>query len=54
MLKIVGGRLVRQKVELGLRTDLSLEIAAGLTEADLIVVRPDTTMEPGTAVEPSR
>ncbi len=51
VLKIVGGRLVRQKVELGLRTDLSLEVAAGLTEGDLIVAKPDTTMEPGTAVE---
>lgn len=51
VLKIVEGRLARQKVELGLRTDLTLEVGSGLTERDTIVAKPDTTMEPGAPVE---
>ena len=45
-----GDRLKRQKVQLGLRNDLELEIVSGLTEKDLIVARPDTTMETGAKV----
>lgn len=54
--KIEGGRLTKQKVELGLRNDLELEIVSGLTEKDVIVARPDTTMEAGAkvSVEASR
>ena len=38
-------------MDLGLRTDLTLEVKAGLTQEDLIVAKPDTTMEPGTQVK---
>jgi len=48
--KVEGDRLKQQKVELGLRNDLELEIVSGLTEKDLIVARPDTTMEAGAKV----
>jgi HlyD family secretion protein len=48
--KVEDARLKKQKVKLGLRNDLELEIASGLTEKDLIVARPDTTMELGEKV----
>ncbi|AFM23259.1 efflux RND transporter periplasmic adaptor subunit [Desulfomonile tiedjei] len=50
VLKVEDGRLQKQKVQLGLRNDLELEIVSGLTEKDVIVARPDTTMEVGSKV----
>ncbi len=50
--KVVGGALEKQPVTLGLTSDLDLEITDGLTDADLIVARPDATMEEGMRVEP--
>ena len=51
VLKIVDGRLARQAVTLGLRSDLELEITDGLAEDDAIVARPDTAMKEGTRVK---
>ena len=49
--KIADGRLVRQSVKLGLRSDLELEVTEGLSESDLVVARPDATMKAGERVE---
>lgn len=48
--KIVEGRLKRQAVTLGLRSDLELEVTGGLSESDSIVARPDPTMTDGMRV----
>jgi HlyD family secretion protein len=52
--KIQDGRLKKQTVKVGLRSDLDLEVLEGLTDKDLIVARPDTTMESGTKVSPNK
>ncbi len=52
--KIQDNRLKKQTVKIGLRSDLNLEVLEGLTDKDLIVARPDTTMEPGTKVTPNK
>ena len=52
-LTIVGGRLRKQPVTVGLRSDLQLEIRDGLSESDTIVAKPDTTMTDGMAVAPA-
>jgi HlyD family secretion protein len=52
VLKVDGGKLKKQPVKLGLRSDLELEILSGLTDKDLIVARPDTTLEEGMRVDP--
>jgi len=45
--KIVAGRITRQPVTIGLRSDLDMEVIDGLSEQDLIVAVPDTTMRDG-------
>jgi HlyD family secretion protein len=45
--KVVDGRLARQPVKIGLRGDLDMEVTTGLSENDLIVAVPDTTMKDG-------
>ena len=45
--KVVDGKLNRQPVKLGLRSDLEIEVAEGLADADRIVARPDATMRDG-------
>jgi HlyD family secretion protein len=50
VLAVQGGRLQRRPVEIGLRSDLELEVTSGLQEGDVIVRAPDTTMESGQAV----
>ena len=52
--KLVDGRLVRQPVTIGLRSDLQLEILDGLTGRDTIVARPDTTLKHGAKVKVKR
>ena len=54
VLKIVDDKLVKQAVELGLRSDLELQIAKGLSVNDLIVSTPDTSMKPGDRVSPPK
>ncbi len=49
--KVADGKLVRQQVAVGLRSDLELEIAEGLTPTDRIVARPDATMKDGMKVK---
>ena len=49
--KVTGGTLSKAVVEIGLRSDLELEITRGLSEADAIVAVPDTTLKEGEAVE---
>ena len=49
--KVEGGKLARQPVELGLRSDLELEVTGGLAEADTIVATPDTVMAAGETVK---
>jgi HlyD family secretion protein len=49
--KVVDARLVRQPITIGLRGDLDMEVTTGLSENDLIVAVPDTTMKEGMAVE---
>jgi HlyD family secretion protein len=46
VLKMVNGEPRKTKVTLGLKTDLELEVANGLTEKDRIVARPTASMEP--------
>jgi hypothetical protein len=48
--KIVDGRLKKTPVQLGLKNDLKLEIAGGLSEKDQIVAQPDTDMKDGMKV----
>jgi len=54
VLKVSGGRLVETPVEIGLRSDLEMEVTSGLTPADAIVVSPDSTLTDGSAVTPKR
>jgi len=49
--KVVGGKLVRQPVTIGLRGDLDMEVANGLAETDVIVAVPDTKMKEGMKVK---
>lgn len=49
--KVRNGRLKKQSVKLGFRSDLELEIVEGLTQKDIIVARPDTTMEEGMKID---
>ncbi len=51
VLKVAGGVLRRQPVEIGLRTDLQLEIVKGLSASDKIVARADSTMTEGMKVK---
>ena len=48
--KVVEGRLARQSVELGLGSDLELEVKTGLRDEDVIVAIPDATMRDGEKV----
>jgi len=48
--KAADGKLVRQNVTIGLRSDLELEVTDGLAATDRIVARPDATMEDGMKV----
>lgn len=49
---VQDGKIERQPVTLGLRSDLEIEIVDGLTEESLVVAAPDTTLQPGSAVRP--
>jgi HlyD family secretion protein len=51
VLKIVNGKIHEQLVELGLRSDLELEVTDGLSEKDVIVAKPDATMKEGMKVK---
>lgn len=48
--KVAGNKLVRQNVELGLQSDLELEIVEGLSVDDRIVAHPDTSLSEGDSV----
>jgi len=50
--RVVDGALVETPVEIGLKSDLKLEITSGLAESDIIVEQPDTTMSDGMEVTP--
>jgi HlyD family secretion protein len=54
VLKIEEGKLVKQPVELGLRSDLFLEITSGLSASDEIVATPSANMEEGAKVKLSK
>ena len=45
-----GGRLGRRMVEVGLTSDLAVEIVSGLTESDILVAAPDALMQEGERV----
>jgi HlyD family secretion protein len=47
VLKVVGGKLVRQPVKVGLRNDLDFEIVEGLALDERIVVTPNSEMREG-------
>ena len=49
--KVAEGRLAKQAVSIGLRSDLELEVVEGLTKDDAIVARPDTTLKDGQKVK---
>ncbi len=51
VLKVVGGRLVKAPVTLGLRSDLEMEVLSGLSETDVVVATPDSTTKPGAKVK---
>ncbi len=48
--KVADGVLRKQPVALGLKSDLEMEITSGLTESDIIVAAPDTTLHDGDKV----
>ncbi|HUU42705.1 MAG TPA: HlyD family efflux transporter periplasmic adaptor subunit [Planctomycetota bacterium] len=48
VLKIEDGKLRKQPITLGLKSDLDLEITSGLTETDVVIAHPDATMEEDT------
>lgn len=50
VLKVVGRKIRKQPVKLGLRSNLTLEITDGLSENDTLVAKPDTTMKEGMRV----
>ncbi|MDQ7785211.1 MAG: efflux RND transporter periplasmic adaptor subunit [Desulfomonilaceae bacterium] len=52
VLKVQDGRIRKQPIQIGLRNDLQLEVSGGLTDKDVIVAKPDTTMEEGMRVKP--
>jgi len=52
--KIEGDRARKQPVELGLRSDLELEILEGLSEADQIIAHPDSTLQDGAGIKVRR
>ena len=52
--KLKGDRLKKTLVEIGLRSDLELEVLRGLGPRDSIAARPDTTMTDGTKVKVKR
>ncbi len=49
--KVVGGKLVRQEVKVGLRNDLDFEIVEGLGLDASIVAAPDTEMREGDRIK---
>ena len=49
--KIVADRIEQQPVTIGLRSDLELEIAKGLTPDDTIAARPDASLKDGMKVK---
>ncbi len=49
--RLRGKVLQRVSVTVGLRSDLALEIAAGLSDRDRIVAHPDTTLSDGMKVK---
>jgi HlyD family secretion protein len=51
VLKVRDGRLAKQPVEIGLRSDLELEVTDGLSENDGIVSRPDSSLREGAEVK---
>ena len=51
VLKIAKRKIRKQLIELGLRSDLELEVITGLSTEDLIVAKPDTTMKEGMKVK---
>ena len=52
--KVADGKLARQPVEIGLRGDLDMEVTSSLSENDLIVAVPDTTMKDGMKIKANR
>jgi len=52
--KVVDGKLARQPITIGLRGDLDMEVTTGLSENDLIVAVPDTTMKDGMKAKVNR
>lgn len=44
---IVDGRLAKRTVQTGLENDTEVEITDGLDESDVVVLRPDATLEEG-------
>lgn len=53
VLKVESGKLKKQIVKIGLRSDLEMELLNGLTQNDSIVAKPDTTMKEGRRVSDS-
>jgi HlyD family secretion protein len=51
VLEVQNGRLEKQPVEIGLRSDLELEVTAGVSESDRIVARPDSSLREETKVK---
>lgn len=49
--KVAHDMLYKQNIEIGLRSDIDLEVVKGLSEQDIIVSHPDTTLEDGMKVK---
>lgn len=45
--KVVGGRLARQTIKIGLRNDFDIEVTEGVGEGDDVVATPTTAMKDG-------
>lgn len=51
VLKVLAGKAVLQLVEIGLQSDSSTQITAGLSDGDRVIVYPSDSLVPGTAVK---
>ncbi len=50
--RIVNGRCVKSPVEIGLESDLELEIIKGIDASDTFILQPDATMQDGEKITP--
>lgn len=50
--KVISGKAVKQKIEIGERIGTSFEVIAGLTDGDKIIESPDSSVSEGIEIKP--